>query len=214
MTIQEVYFTFIRKLNRLSTNHRQNLPFGVFVDVFNEAQIKWATSILRLEEGTDELLEDLEKLITPFRVKPLKAKDYYFITLPEDYFHFKRSWSEAIQGECANRLWNNLVESSQLGDFLRDPLYTPSFEWEETLAVIEDNKLKIYFDGFTINKVELIYYKEPPKIDIAGYTTLNGSSQDIDPIFSRRATLHIIDEAVRLAASDIGDIDTLQLKSR
>lgn len=214
MTIQEAYFTFIRKLNRLSTNHRKNLPYPVFVDLFNEAQIKWATGILRLEEGTDELLENLEPLVTPFKSKPKKTEDYYFINLPEDYFHFKRSWSQAQQGECNQRLWNNLVESSNLGDFLKDPLMSPSFEWEETLAVIEGSKFKVYYDAFTISLIELVYYKVPPKVDIAGYESLTGPSKNIDPIFSDRATLGIIDTAVRLAASDIGDIDTYQLKSQ
>lgn len=215
MTIEEVYLTFTRKLNRLSTNHRQNVPYPIFVNVFNEAQYKWVNDLLKVEDGTDSILEDLQGLIAkPHKVAPSKTEDFYFIKLPDDYYHFKRSWSKAKQGKCEHRLWNVLVESANLGNFLFDPSYSPSFEWEETLITIERDRLHIYYDDFIIEEVELIYYKEPPKIDIAGYVTSSGPSQNIDPFFSDDAVYEIIDKAVMLTAGDIGDMDTYQIKAR
>lgn len=216
MTIQEVYLTFTRKLNRLSTNHRQNVPYPVFVNVFNEAQVKWARELLKVEDGTDQILEDLQSLIAkPYKRKPMKTEDFYFIDLPEDYFHFKRSWSSATQGKCSHKLWNVLVESANLGNFLHDPSYSPSFEWEETIMTIEKDQIKVYYDDFIIDEIELVYYKEPVKIDIAGYINGEGeASTNIDPQFSDDSLYEIIDKAVMLSAGDAGDIDTLQIKAR
>ena len=82
----------------------------------------------------------------------------------------------------------------------------PSFEWEETLTTVKDNKLYIYTDTtFTIESGIFTYYRKPKRIDIAGYETLTGQSSNSDPEWTNAEIYEIINLGVQIASGNTQD---------
>ena len=99
------------------------------------------------------------------------------------------------------------VEEANLNLLLRDDSKKPSFEWAETFATLIDNQVNIYTNGeFNIESSDLIYYRQPRKIQIQGcvdpYTTLE-SPVNVLCEFKDDIIELLIDETVSILAGDI-----------
>ena len=97
---------------------------------------------------------------------------------------------------------------------LRDKNKKPNFEWGETFATLANNKVQIYTDGeFYITKAELMYYRQPRKIQILNcvdpYTQVI-STQDIPCEFKDDVVELFIDETVKILAADIESFNQYQ----
>ena len=79
---------------------------------------------------------------------------------------------------------------------------SPSFDYQETIALINNNRVSVYKDDFAVNEVYLTYYREPIDLDIAGYQKIDGSmSSDVQVDLDDKSIEEIINltalEAVR-----------------
>ena len=100
-----------------------------------------------------------------------------------------------------------LAEEGNLNQLLRDKAKKPSFEWAETFATLINNQVHIYTnDEFDISQANLIYYRQPRRIQLQGCadpytneeTLVNVESEFKDDIIEL-----IIDETVSVLAGDI-----------
>jgi hypothetical protein len=99
------------------------------------------------------------------------------------------------------------AEEGNLSQLLRDDNKKPSFEWAETFATLIGNDVNIYTNNdFEINSADLVYYRQPIKIQIQGcvdpYTNIQ-STQNVECEFKDDIIEVIIDEAVAILAGDI-----------
>jgi hypothetical protein len=100
-----------------------------------------------------------------------------------------------------------LAEEGNVSVLLRDKLKQPSFEWAETFATLKGGNVNIYTNGdFDIDSAELVYYRQPIKIQITGcsdpYTGVT-STTDVQCEFKDDIIELIIDEAVSILAGDM-----------
>ena len=100
-----------------------------------------------------------------------------------------------------------LAEEGNLNQLLRDKAKKPSFEWAETFATLINNQVHIYTnDEFDISKAELIYYRQPRRIQMVGcvdpYTNVETTTEVLSEFKDDIIEL-IIDEAVSILAGDI-----------
>jgi hypothetical protein len=136
------------------------------------------------------------------------AEYYYECTMPTDYLQWKRVDVFAKKDCCENRRMTvYFAEEGNVNLLLRDKQKQPNFEWAETFATLKGNHVNIYTNkDFEINQTNLIYYRQPVKIQIQGcvdpYTGVT-SLVNVDCEFKDDVVEVIIDEAVSILAGDI-----------
>ena len=137
---------------------------------------------------------------------------------PEDYLEYKRITTEAttkccpvttikdgqenVAEEGEHPLYEDIIKSkgrtmtvylaeeANVDLYMRDPLKRPDFEWGETYATMQGNRVRIYKRDFDlINPI------------------LEVSAEDIECEFKDDVTELIIDEAVSIIAGDIDNIN-------
>ncbi len=203
MTVAECYQYAQSRLNKLSSNFAENLPKYQFVQAFNAMQILWVESRFKVDETNIVRTDEIQQLLKTLILKPKKTgSNYYEITLPEDYLHYKRSVSFA---PC--EIFNHLVKEGDINRLLQDEFWKPSLEWEETICTIAGDKLRVYVDDFTLKSVELHYYRSPVSINMAdSFVDVNGNqTTNIDPEFKNSSLIEILNFTCQLLASDTTD---------
>lgn len=200
MTALEAYQRFLIKVNKNDTNRNINIPKGVFVLLYNEQGPIWLGNTIDGNIGTDAIDYIGELLTLDFPLtKTLSATNFDSFDLPEDFFEYSSSYSLASKEGCSQSViynWNS--KNKNKNTLLISDNDKPSFEYQDTFISINGDSLSVYKTDFEIDKVFLDYYHLPKKIDIKGYTNVDGSpSQEINPDISDALVNEIIDYCVR-----------------
>lgn len=213
-----------QRLNKLASNDYDNIECWQIVEAFNKAQLEWCRRNLhgmnQFKEGDEDSIsriDDLQQLIT---TSSLSTTDFtiYVETgiLPVDYFRFKRVALEGNKECCPDGkpFVVYLAEEINVDIYLRDINKRPNYDWGETFITFINNKIRIYTnDEFQVKKAELIYYREPVKIEIAGcgspYTGLL-TTADVPCEFKDSLCELLIDEAAAILAGDIESMTQIQ----
>jgi hypothetical protein len=204
-----------QRLNKLDSNDYDNIECWQVVEAFNKAQVEWTRRQLHginvVKEGDEQSTrrkDDLQVLLTTVTL-PIQDKEYYYRgSIPEEYLQWKRVDVFAKKGCCdKRRMTVYLAEEGNLNQLLRDKAKQPNFEWAETFATLKGNGVNIYTNGeFDIQTADLIYYRQPIKIQIQGcvdpYTGI-ASATEVLCEFKDDIIELIIDEAVSILAGDI-----------
>ena len=217
-----------QRLNKLSSNDYDNIECWQIVEAFNKAQLDWCRRNLHglnvLQEGDEESIrriDDLQILLTSFDI-PLSERELYYETasLPSDYFQWKRLSVTAQNGCCDKRPFvTYLAEQANVDLLLRDQNKKPNFEWAETFVTMSDNKIQIYTNGeFSITDAQLIYYRQPRKIQILNcvdpYLSTSAltaiSAVEVPCEFKDDIVELFIDETVKILAGDIESFNQYQ----
>ena len=204
-----------QRLNKLDSQDYDNITCWQIVEAFNKAQVEWARRQLHGmnlvkegDEGSTRRKDDLQILLDTFSLN-IADKDYYYAgLLPDDYLQWKRVDVITRKDCCDKRpMMVYLAEEGNLRELLRDKAKQPSFEWGETFATLKGSRVNIYTNKeFEIDQADLIYYRQPIKIQIQGcidpYTNV-ASTANIESEFKDYIIELIIDEAASILAGDI-----------
>lgn len=204
-----------QRLNKLDSQDYDNLECWQIVEGFNKAQVEWVRRQLHginlVKEGDEQSTrrkDDLQALLSTYDLTLTDKEIYYESVLPQEYLQWKRVDVFANK-ECCNkrRMTVYLAEEGNLNQLLRDDAKKPSFEWAETFATLKGNKVNVYTNNaFDIEKADLVYYRQPIKIQIQGcvdpYTNV-ASANEVLCEFKDDIIELIIDEAVSILAGDI-----------
>jgi hypothetical protein len=203
------------RINKLDSQDYDNIECWVVVEAFNKAQVEWARrqlhGINQVREGDEQSTrrkDDLQVLLVT-ETLPTVDKEYYFKgTLPEDYLQWKRV-DVFAQKDCCDkrRMTVYLAEEGNLNLLLRDKAKQPNFDWAETFATLKGNNVNVYTDGvFNVQQLDLIYYRQPVKIQVQGCVdpyTNTASVVNVPSEFKDDIIELIIDEAASIIAGDI-----------
>jgi hypothetical protein len=204
-----------QRLNKLDSQDFDNITCWQIVEAFNKAQVEWARRQLHGinmtkegDEGSTRRKDDLQILLETFNLNIADKEYYYTGILPEDYLQWKRVDIITRKGCCdKRRMMVYLAEEGNLRELLRDKAKQPNFEWGETFATLKGGYVNIYTnDEFIIDEADLIYYRQPIKIQITGcvdpYTNIQ-SGAEVQCEFKDDIIELIIDEAASILAGDI-----------
>ena len=204
-----------QRLNKLDSNDYDNIECWQIVESFNKAQVEWSRRQLHginlVKEGDEQSTrrkDDLQILLQTFNLGLVNKEYYYTSVLPVEYLQWKRVDVYA-QKECCDkrRMTVYLAEEGNLNQLLRDKSKQPNFEWAETFATLKGGNVNIYTNGeFIVQQADLVYYRQPIKIQINGcvdpYTSLQ-TTVEVECEFKDDIIELIIDEAVSILAGDI-----------
>lgn len=204
-----------QRINKLDSQDYDNIECWQIVESFNKAQVEWSRRQLHginvVKEGDEQSTrrkDDLQVLLKTQDLVINEKEIYYGASIPGDYLQWKRVDVFAKKGCCdKRRMTVYLAEEGNLSLLLRDKSKQPNFEWAETFATLINNGIHIYTnDEFNIDSAQLIYYRQPIKIQIQGcvdpYTSV-ASTANVECEFKDDIIELIIDEAVSILAGDI-----------
>jgi hypothetical protein len=222
MDVRWVPIKIKERLNKLASGDYDNIHCWQFVEAYNKAQIEYVRNSLRglnlTQEGAEEsitMIDDYQRLL---ETKPLKGvnKPNYFesLEIPKDYLRFNRVVAKASNSLCTGkRMRVSIIEEANFDPYFDNENRNPSFSWASTFATFKGNSLYIYTDGdFKIKDVQLVYFRKPVEISLAGCRTLEDEfTTNVDPEFKDDLVEIIIDKAAEILASDIESINQAQL---
>jgi len=204
-----------QRLNKLDSQDYDNIECWQVVEAFNKAQVEWARRQLHginlVKEGDEQSTrrkDDLQVLLDTHDLIMTDKSYYYKGSLPQDYMQWKRVDVYANKGCCEKRRMTvYLAEEGNLNQLLRDKAKQPNFEWGETFATLKGNYVNVYTnDDFDIEKADLVYYRQPVKIQVQGcvdpYTGV-ASPVNVQCEFKDDIVEVLIDEAAAILAGDI-----------
>lgn len=217
MKVKEIYKRFLIKVNKNDTNSNINVPKGIFVLIFNEAKDFWLENKIK-ESRKNDLKNHISEFLIIDKEVTLDKKSTNFteFKLPDDFFEIESAYSICKKGECTNRLVYNFDFKQRNKNVLfQNENEKPSFEYQETLFNIADNKLLVYTDNFDIQKQFISYYKRPENIDIEGYTRFDGSpSQDIEISLEDKNIIEILNLCSLEAVTNFENGEQFQLQKQ
>jgi len=219
MTNSVITIKMKQRLNKLDSQDYDNIECWQVVESFNKAQVEWSRRQLHgintLQEGDEQSTrrkDDLQVLLTTGDLTVAPKDVYYFGDIPVDYLQWKRVDVFANK-ECCDkrRMTVYLAEEGNVNILLRDKAKQPNFEWAETFATLINNRIHIYTNNeFDIERADLVYYRQPRKIQILGcvdpYTGVQ-STAEVQSEFKDDIIELIIDEAVAILAGDIESVN-------
>lgn len=204
-----------QRINKLDSQDYDNIECWQVVEAFNKGQVEWTRRQLHginlVKEGDEQSTrrkDDLQVLLDTHTLSIANKEYYYRGSLPTDYMQWKRVDVFASKGCCDKRRMKvYLAEEGNLNVLLSDKAKQPSFEWSETFATLKGNAVNIYTNGdFDVQKADIIYYRQPKKIQILGcvdpYTGVQ-TAVEVECEFKDDIIELIIDEAAAILAGDI-----------
>jgi hypothetical protein len=204
-----------QRLNKLDSQDYDNLETWEIIEAFNKAQVEWTRRQLHglniVKEGDEQTTrrkDDLQVLLDTVPVVLNNQKIFYYSVIPDDYMQWKRIDAKAKNECCPDKpLMIYLAEEGNVSELLRDKSKQPSFEWAETFATLQNNKILIYTNNeFEITDASLTYYRQPARIEIAGIInpyTAAISAVNVESVFKDDIIELLIDEAASILAGDI-----------
>lgn len=185
MTIQEAYLRSLQKNEQNLANGGIKLDPGRFVLLFNEAQDRLIRYYLNRKD--DETIRSIQTLLVYWKllneVSHIDDPESTSFGLPDDYLWFSNikgafSYNGCEVGDFV--MWE--AKNENVHELLGDDNNRPSFDYRETFYTIGDGKVVVYEDGFRTEEVRMTYYRNPVRVDLAGYINAAGErSTDIDP---------------------------------
>lgn len=183
MTIQRIHQEIKFRFNKINSNHKADFPPAYIDDAINKVAqdfVEMFYSGVQSNptynlgfEVTQQRMDMLQTLVVPdftFTLNPYETNIYAgLITSLNQYSHFLRGY--VIPEECNAKIPITIVRQNDLDLILNDSNQKPSLKWKRCLGVFQNNSLFVYTD-FTPDVCKITYLKQPNKVFIGGYDSL------------------------------------------
>ena len=223
MDIENMHYSFKRKLNKLDSNGNRNLLVPEIDWTLNEAASLFVKMIAMPRtrekvlgfESDQRSIEDIRTLVKNGE-DPANQLDVAsnLVTLPDDYWYFIRARVQMTKGNCANRI--GVFYPRQHDDMFEESSNVrSSFEWRAVNGVFTESGIRLFDDGtFTNNKLNLSYIRKMAYMHYAsgfrggpGYSLPDGTAlagqQDCE--LPDHVHDEIVDLAVLIASGELDD---------
>ena len=168
MSFENAYQKTLLKIEKNGTNDNSSIDRGRWVVLFNEAQNNFIELSLQ-NRGVDDV-RYIEKFLTvDFKIPyTSKTKDYHNFKLPDNYLDSADIRAEASKGVCKRQtIYLTETVAENLNQKLQDEYYKPSFDWRESIFIINSGNVSVYTLGdFSVENILLSYYRYPNKASL------------------------------------------------
>lgn len=224
---KKLYHDFLRKYDRIQGKVKSSLGVVTIMSMLNEAYGIYFEKVAEMAEVDSKY----RNLLRPLEVKGVelslsnknKHPLYESFKIPKGCYKILRTEVLAEKQGCSKKELTGIVtQSDDISLMRKSPFWKSSFEWEHVLYDEAGDNLFFWHEGdFDLTSVKIDYLKKPgelhdPSLSEGGfYIDWNGNRQtktknlELDTAFADRK---IVDIAVLLAMTDIGDQRDYQLK--
>lgn len=224
--VDQLLYDIDLKLNKVATNDHQSIPLEDKIIALNEAQVQLIKQKLNPNNiyklGFDAFkkrYDDLQILVTESNLslsndntKTNRFSGDISLMNPT-YMFYVDGFILASKGSCKDLpLHLILTKHADLFTLLNNTNTSPSFEYQETLLTISNNRFEVYTDGtFTPSILTVQYIRYPKKIDASGYVNFDGSdSVDQDCELPEYLKDELVDLAVKELAMNTENHNAVQ----
>lgn len=215
-SIKEAHYKFKQHANKVDGLRNANFLIPQIDEYLWEAYIIWLENICEQLEENQKRRDDIRELeVKDFPLVVTRVNDdYYTADLPLDYYRYLESYSVCFTSTCPKKsIKNFFIQKDDI--YSNDPMFNSSYTFERVNMDMSGNKLYLYHEGFSIEKVFITYIRKPlrpgnPQDFINGggtYKLPNGTfavQRDIE-VNSTFQSNKIIDIAVLIAMRDVGN---------
>lgn len=208
MKITKLYYDFLLLVEKNATNNNLNIDKSRFVSLFNFTQTKYQSYLLdkRNEDAIRELSPFLKRETLLVQEQKPQINVY---SLPKDYFNFSNLDVRASKGKCKNikiQTWE--VKSENVEELLSDINNEPDFDARETFYHLSEKGIDIYKKDFTIDKVEMLYYRKITPVEMKGYIRVEDgveTTEDVDTELLDESIPRVLTAMAKLFFANQGD---------
>lgn len=171
MKVEEIY-ELTRELVDTNSHNQISLDISRFVLFYNKAQIDYLRTLVDNLEPTDRIQYAQKFLVPSNPLKEVKSiiQNEQRFELPQDLIKREEILVTGSKGKCSGLMYVEEVRPSDISFLLTDEYNKPSYEFRESFYYIGGNSVVIYNDGtFKINDINIVYYRQPENIQLAGY---------------------------------------------
>lgn len=213
MTTEELYYEFHLLVNKNNSQQNINVDKPHFVQLFNREYDRWLYEVLNTKNKDNSINDIQELLLSNIELKVSEIKDGFVIyNLPDNFFNYSECKIVANKENSNKLIYVYNIHPKEINVYIQDEFNKPSFEWEETIATISDNKLQVYKTDFSINKCYLSYYKASENVDLEGYKRIDGSmSKNVNINLSSIYQRQILDRVAKEFARQYENTTQFQL---
>lgn len=233
MTLIEFHYDFKLKIDKVDSLSKKNFQPNEIDWILNEAiqlfmKQRYGLSNVKQTgfEGIQKRIDDLKSLhiksptVEQPAVLPVRQLGDYFEFKISDfsypYYFLTRLSLLGSKNDCTKIMRKvKSIQTDDLNDALENPLYKPNYEWgvalynfgrtDETLD--DESSIYVYTDGtFDIVEIYPEYLKQPNRVWIGTYDSLDGLNTVGDPIIECDLPKHTHSEIVDLAVAECSRI--------
>lgn len=166
-TAEQAYERFLIKVEKNAVNDNISTERGRFVELFNEAQIKFEEIHLQ-NRGIDDVRYIQKFLILDKKISSSsKTSNHFDFSLPKNYLDLSELKATIKENECSAIVYPFEAKSENVNELLQDADNKPSFKWRDTFYLVNSDTVSVYTDGeFEVNDVMLSYYRYPNQISL------------------------------------------------
>jgi len=230
-TVHRLHAMFKQEANKYDTNHYRDFHDAIIDDILYDASLDYVDLFFTGKnyrgytlgfETNQQRIDMLGNLVQPTTITRESLQTYsdqfeMIFALPQDYYH--NSTLTAFD-DCGNLINVEIIEHQDLNSSLN---YKQQLLWNKAYAVIENNKLVVYFPN-TINSIKQVYVKKPNKPFIGGYDTLEFINGDVTYPSQTSSVVHsdvpdtycrvLIDIAVQNVFNNLRDYNFGSIKEK
>lgn len=229
--IKNLLYKIDLKLNKVASGKGQRVSNANKILALREAILRVFKKKISVNnifqvgfDGMKPRYEELQNLVVSYEeVQTTKTNEVYtsysidLSTLSNRYFMLVDVVGVGERGDCKERIINvpRLIKHMELQSYINNSHYCPSFDYQETLATISNNKLILYANDpegdFKINKVRVSYLRYPAIVDYEGIKNLDGTmSTTVDCDMSEVLEDEILEHAIMELGLNTGNVNAYQ----
>ena len=199
-TTEQAFIKFQIKINENYESSKIGIDRGRFVVIYNEAQNKMIEIILN-RKGTDDYTY-IQNILVPnkeiLRNTSIDNADVFL--MPEDLLNLSSAYSKATKDKCIGiKITLFDIKDDNKTEVLQDEFNKPSFIAREAPFSIGGDKIFLYKDNFTHDKLFLSYYRYPKQIKLLDPDNPESRfDESVNPEFDDL----LLDRILSLAASE------------
>lgn len=196
MTTRDSIVLFNQKLNRNNTNQNINIDVPRAVSFLCEAQNQVALHVIRNERNSDNL--DIVNAL--LRTKPInrtkKEGATQYFKIPESFIRIENVEGIGRKNGCEAKLRAIPIKTRNKTIYNTNKNYKSNWFFRDAFYNIAEQSVKFEAD-FDIAKVIVEYYREPRRINVAGWLQSdNTMSVDVEWEFGDSFIHKVIERAV------------------
>jgi hypothetical protein len=222
---RRLYNEFNRRYRRINSSANSQLPVVDVCSFLTEAVHIYIGNLAKnVEENTEfkSILSPLEEKGKELEIVRVTSDSVIF-KRPKDFFRKNIFWVKAEREGCGEKDLDVIfIRSNALQGALRDPLWEPSFQYEETIADESNEGFHVYYKpgDFKILSARMDYIKLHGPIDVPSVVSSDEEYRNYDGQIIKRdsnllltdpeAARTIVDIAVLISSRDTGSVQDFQ----
>lgn len=206
INVNILHYNIRRQLNRFNSSYNKHISvidLDAYINQAKEILLENLASVITKNRTFSNNFKSL--IITDNKLSLLKDNDQFTnFKLPKDHYSTLSVNAVASKNNCNSKIFLHPIKYHKIEESLRDPKWTPSFNWRESFYVESEKNISLYHNkDFEYVNVYITYIKNLPDVANVSNVTNNVYIKADGSTVSEDKHLEIDSESVRRKIEDL-----------